>query len=211
MGKEDFLINIGIAAGRGERNRVFLCNKIFELMTQRTFYPDMLYRHPFSEVQVVTVSQPIEELGEAAVSVCYDMEAAAVYQAGVYFFGPHQMSFLKVVSDAGMKANDVTPKEVEQIFTVCIDEIADYIHLLMNVENGKEQSEMDIEAFGRLCGDLHCSKVMEDSLRLYLRYCMLSGIDFVSVISELYREQRLPCKDKREGKVCFEELKRRLL
>ena len=31
----------------------------------------------------------------------YDMEAAAVYQAGRFFFGPHRMMFLKVVSDHG--------------------------------------------------------------------------------------------------------------
>ena len=62
----------------------------------------------------------------------------------------------------------------------------------------------------KLCADLHCSKVMSDSLRQHIRYQALMGTDVVSVIAHIYEEGMLPCKDKREGKLRFEELKRRL-
>lgn len=46
----------------------------------------------------------------------YDMEAAAVYQAGAYYFGPHQMTFLKVVTDHGVAGNGKTgqPEQIGQ-------------------------------------------------------------------------------------------------
>lgn len=64
--------------------------------------------------------------------------------------------------------------------------------------------------YEKLCADLHCSKVMGDSLRQHLRYFALTGMDVDSVIQKMYGEGMLPCKDKREGKLRFEELKRRL-
>lgn len=209
-GQEDFLINIGIAAASEEKRQFFLCNKIFDSVTKRTFYPDILYHHPFLEVQVVTLPQPLEEIVNDS-GYLYDMEAAAVYQSGAYFLGPHQMSFLKVVSDLGTKTHEIMPKEVEQIFWTNIEQIADYIRILKKAGKVSEKQEPDKEVFDRLCRDLHCSKAMADSLFFYLRYCVLSGIDYARVVFELYQEMWLPCKDKREGKICFEELKRRLL
>ena len=62
-----------------------------------------------------------------------------------------------------------------------------------------------------LCQDLHCSQVMAASVRQHIRYCILSGIDYQTVINEMYNEQKLPCKDKREGKLRLEEFQKRLL
>ena len=51
---------------------------------------------------------------------------------------------------------------------------------------------------------------MKDSLRQYIRYLTLSKSDYIDVINDMYEKGLLPCKDKREGKLCFEELKQRL-
>ena len=48
----------------------------------------------------MTGMQPLQRA--AAHGVLYDMEAAAVYQAGIRFFSPDRMLFLKVVSDFGV-------------------------------------------------------------------------------------------------------------
>ena len=39
----------------------------------------------------------------------------------------------------------------------------------------------------------------------------LAGIDYQGIIEEMYQAGELPCKDKREGKRCFEEFGRKLL
>ncbi|MDE6221601.1 MAG: hypothetical protein K2G51_14465, partial [Lachnospiraceae bacterium] len=58
--------------------------------------------------------------------------------------------------------------------------------------------------------ELHCSTAMPDPMPQSNRYLTLAGIDYVSVIRDMYEKKLLPCKDKREGKVRFEEFKRRL-
>lgn len=104
----DFLINIGCCAaanagadsgcetvdsgmdsGSGAANAaqtgdLYLCHKITEQATGKTFYPDILYRHPWKERELVTGMQPLQKA--VAHGVLYDMEAAAVYQAGIRFF-----------------------------------------------------------------------------------------------------------------------------
>ena len=49
----DFLINYGSCAGRKNIpvGTVSLCNKLTQTVDGRTFYPDILYRHPFEEAE----------------------------------------------------------------------------------------------------------------------------------------------------------------
>ena len=64
---EDFLVNIGTCAwiscgehgvyvpddsGYQSKKKIYLCKKITEHVTGRTFYPDILYRHPFTEAEI---------------------------------------------------------------------------------------------------------------------------------------------------------------
>lgn len=221
----DILLNIGTCASPAGKEGVFLCNKIIEQATGKTFYPDLLYRHTLQEETIVTGMQPYNQeeytksVDSERLSVenssgnLYDMEAAAIYQAGSYFFGPHQMIFLKVVSDGG-KAKEVTKEKVkhcmevnQELFFNFIEKISAVTQESSGKENAFRQEEIQMET---LCGDLHCSKVMEDSLRQHIHYWELAGIDYVSVIQDMYRESILPCRDKREGKLRFEQLKTRL-
>ncbi len=229
----DFLLNVGVCGQIGKESvqdrkkacqtgTLFLCNKISELSTGKTFYPDLLYRHSFVEAQIVTGPRPYTQipsaknnLGEEADFYLYDMEAAAVYQAGSYYLGPHQMSFLKIVSDNG-NCQDVTPRQIQELVGQNMESISQYITGLKAIL--REESQSDIlqsrpaqAAYEKLCLALHCSSTMAGALRQHLRYCALSGVDYGSVVEEMYREGKLPCKDKREGKQCFEELKKRLL
>lgn len=225
--REDVLFNVGICAHTGEADGIFLCNRITEQATGKTFYPDMLYRHGFREAAIVTGMLPWdrEEDGSklpaaspagasAAVSAAalYDMEAAAVYQAGSGFFGPHQMIFLKAVSDSGA-AKSVSPKQAESLMEKYQDRIMDYIRQVQKItESGHGESpQQEEELLEKLSADLHCSRAMRDSLRQYIRYLTLVGGDCVPVIQDMYEKGLLPCRDKREGKQRFEEFKRRVL
>lgn len=243
----DMLLNIGTCAHTSGSGGVFLCNKITEQATGKTFYPDILYRHDFCEEAIVTgmrlwdgektgergtrpwdaeeasLSGTKLRVGEknnaelpAAYSagVLYDMEAAAIYQAGSYFFGPHQMLFLKVVSDGGTP-EAVTNIQIERLLETHQDVLFDFVerlHMLphSNVRKGKCSWGEREELIAKLCSDMHCSKTMGNSLEQHIRYLELTGTDYVSEIQEMYREGLLPCKDKREGKMRFEELKGRL-
>ena len=220
----DFLLNIGTGAAvaqSGDVGEVFLCNKLVEAVTGRTFYPDVLYGHDFFEGCLVTGAKPLDGAAGrmeefAKDTVIYDMEAAAVYQAGAYFFGPHQMSFLKVITDCGA-ARSVTAEQLKAKMTAATGAIAAYIDSILRTlaeekADGRADAKKQMEDVVRhLCVDLHCSKTMEAALRQQIRYCVLSGSDYTAVIQGMYAAGKLPCKDKREGKMRFEELKSRLL
>lgn len=217
----DVLLNIGTCAHIAGSDGIYLCNKIIEQTTGKTFYPDILYRHDFKEEAIVTGMQPwdaekdsIEMPSVISGGNLYDMEAAAVYQAGSYFFGPHQMMFLKIVSDGGA-AKGVSEKQVEHLMETYQDVLFDFVEKLLVVTHRNTQKESRLQQeteilFEKLCTDMHCSKVMRDSLKQHIRYLALTGTDYTSVIQDMYREGLLPCKDKREGKLRFEEFKRRL-
>lgn len=225
-GREDLLLNVGICAHTKESGGIFLCNKITEQATGKTFYPDMLYRHGFGETAIVTGMLPWdrEESGSKLPAVnlagaseavsagtLYDMEAAAVYQAGSGFFGPHQMAFLKVVSDSGA-AKAVFPKQAERLMEKYQDQIKDYILQVQRVTQNmcRKDYGQEEEILEKLSTDLHCSRAMRDSLRQYIRYLTLEGAEYALTIQDMYEKGLLPCKDKREGKLRFEEFKRRV-
>lgn len=217
--EKDLILNVGTCA-RNNDGGIFLCNKITELATGKTFYPDLLYRHDFEEAEILTGMRPLDHDRNEEPSLIssddalYDMEAAAVYQAGAYDFGPHQMVFLKVVSDKGY-AKETSKEQLEQVMDTYADRLCAFVEQLSRISaaralgvNGWSKQWEDFT--DRLCGDLHCSKVMRDRLRQYIRYCTLAGVDVEAVVSDMYDCGLLPCKDKREGKQRFEELKRRL-
>lgn len=243
----DVLLNIGTCAHTAGSDGIFLCNKIIEQATGKTFYPDILYRHDFCEKAIETGMRPWD--GEESIETgmrlwngeeacetemrprddkkdgvglpaadfggaLYDMEAAAIYQAGSYFFGPHQMVFLKIVSDEGA-ARAVSKEQIEHLMENCQDKLFGFVEQFRVIACGSAQKEdclqQEKEALAaRLCTDMHCSKTMGDSLRQHIRYLELAGRDYVSEIQGMYGEGLLPCKDKKEGKLCFEEFKRRV-
>ena len=61
-GPSDLLLNIGIC---GAKNRdmpigtVYLCNKIYEMETGFSFYPDMIYAHPFEYSGIASFISPL--------------------------------------------------------------------------------------------------------------------------------------------------------
>ncbi|MBQ5675781.1 MAG: hypothetical protein IIV45_12025 [Lachnospiraceae bacterium] len=211
--EEDFLVNIGTCASSEAVGSIFFCNKITDENTGRTFYPDILFKHPFMECEVYTYGKIVsggllEQKQETSV---YDMEAAAIYQAGAYFFSPHQMSFLKIVSDNG-QGDMVTPKQMEAVLDKASPSLIKYIEGLREIAlqekaQRKDFSDEEKELIQKVCEDLHCSKTMELSLYQHFRYLMLTGVDVENEIKKWYEDEKLPCKDRREGKKRFEELK----
>lgn len=211
--KDDYLLNFGLAAG--QKKELFLINKITEEETCRTFYPDMLIASQMAEAEVITASHVVTEDG---IKPClYDMEAAAIYQAAIHFLGPHKMSFLKLVSDSG-DADTVTPAYAEKLIENNSEKIIEYIDTLRSAvtmhgeTSGQEELFDELEElYEKTCQDMHCSVTMARELQQQFKYHSLSGNGLVEAIKKLYERQLLPCKSKKEGKVCFDELRKSVL
>lgn len=215
----DILVNIGSCAGSASSlHGIYLIHKITDEVTGRTYYPDMLYKHTFDEVEIITIpSVKTREKVEIVSNprLLYDMEAAAIYQAGSYFVGPHQMQFLKVVSDEG-NGEAVTPDMLTECMHMHVDAMAELLDTLQAItKEWQEQklvfSEDETGLVAQLCEDLHCSAVMKASVEQLCRYWKLSGMDYEAYISQMYAQGLLPCKDKREGKRRIDAFRKELL
>ena len=90
-----------------------------------------------------------------------------------------------------------------------VNEDVDMIYIGQMTERSQKRvlSKSMEQLISKVCEDLHCSKTMEASLWQHFRYLMLTGVDVQAQIREWYEEEKLPCRDRREGKKCFEELK----
>ena len=230
----DFLVNIGCCAVGGcepadrdmdsgygaahaaQIGDLYVCHKITEQATGKTFYPDILYRHPWKERELVTGMQPLQRA--AAHGALYDMEAAAVYQAGIRFFSPDRMIFLKVVSDFGIAWQErMTAEALTGLLEQHVKEVAAFLTNLREAADEEETLrndgilQEDETVLERLFAALHCSQTMRASARQYITYAALTGYDWKAELEEWYARGLLPCKDRREGKVRLEELKQVLL
>lgn len=187
----------------------------------------------------VVIHKPIHEYvnKDSHNMALYDMEAAAIYQAANLYVGPHRMGFVKVVSDNG-DIEGLTPDFIKKLMAEAVDEIASYVDMFVTdagnwhndkLNSGKNNSiqqqhmehyslnddmcraEESTQFTNQLCKDLHCSKVMENQVRQLIKYLSLEGTDYMTYINKLYNEGRLPAHDKKNGKVCLDEIKRELL
>lgn len=243
-GEKDHLINIGTCAAEDlacEKNddtkagdrEIYLCHKIMDRNTGRTYYPDMLYHHSFAETEIITepvvwksgIEQNVKtgdrnampdatQIMKCEQILLHDMESAAVYQAGSFWLGPHQMSFIKVVSDEGA-GEKITPQTLECVVERNIEQIKAYVTDLGQISaqdeewQRKEQHCMTVAEL--LCQELHCSQTMRAAVVQCVRYWTLAEVNYQKVLDEMRADGKLPCHDRREGKKRFEELKQSLL
>ena len=202
--EETLLINIG-TCGSGERfpvGTVILGNKLWNEATGRSYYPDILFQHPFRETEIQTgIGIATVEKTAKGENVVFDMEAAGIYQAGSRFYRPDQMLFLKVVSDHGIR--EELPQEYQK-------EMLPFLNVLMNIQTEEETREWNIEA-ERLEKELHCSVTMAAEVEQLLRYVNLTGVNLHAVLEADRAAGILPCKDKKEGKAYLAQLKQRVL
>ena len=244
VGERDHLINVGTCAAENlpcEKNddtkagdrEIYLCHNITDRNTAHTYYPDMLYHHPFKEAEIIT--EPVVwkngteqnmktgdrntmpdaiQIMKCEPLLLHDMESAAVYQAGSFWLGPHQMSFIKIVSDEG-NGEKITPQTLECVVENNIEQIKAYVTDLGQISaqdeerQRKEQHCMTVAE--QLCQELHCSQTMRAAVVQCVRYWTLADVDYQHVLDEMRADGELPCRYRREGKKRFEELKQRLL
>lgn len=230
--KGDVLVNFGSCGATGVPvGELCLGNKITEVQTGRTYYPDMFYRHPFSEAEILTdvraakmgqylsdgaKESPVDAGDAVKARRLYDMEAAAVYRAGNYYYGPHQMLFLKAVTDNGVNGRDFSREQFGSVMEQASLKAVPFLRFFLEKEGSGEEDlrkEVEKEA-GELGKSLHCSAVMQAELTQLLYYCALSGIDWRSLCpagAAAGGVEKPMTKDKREGKRILEELKAGLL
>ena len=202
---QDFLINAGICAGPEEepRGTVFLIHKLTDTMTGRDYYPDLI--HTALNKEACLKTGPSVYTGTISSGTLYDMEGAAIFHAGSLFLSPHQMRFLKVISDHGNSFP--SPEEVTSLMEGILPVLEEELQAMEQQCPGEAPvlSEEEIP-----WADFRASVTMKRQLHQLLLYCELSGTDWWEIMEQYRREGKLPCRTREEGKFLMEELRHAL-
>ncbi len=232
INNQDMIIHIGtcgIFSTNNYQNNFYICNKIVQAETGKTFYPDILYRHDFLESAILTLPvlytkdkekfDKYPNIADCMINVkniLIDMEASGVYQAAIQYVGTERIIILKVVSDNG-EPQKVTPEFIHTIFIENGKALVQFLELLCRQQKieanklSKFPSFTQMDWIDKVCDDMHCSETMRNKLKHLFHYMDITGIDYHKKIEDMYLDKRLPCKDKREGKKCYEQLEMELL
>ncbi len=120
------------------------------------------------------------------------------------------------MSDNG-EPQKVTPESIHAIFMEQEKALIQFLDILVRQQEiealqlSKFPSFAQMDWIDKVCSDMHCSETMRNKLKHLFHYMDITGIDYHKKIEEMYLDKRLPCKDKREGKKCYEQLEMELL
>lgn len=241
-GAQDQLLSLGTAAALTAcPASMYHVNKITDAATMRDFYPDMLLNTDLLEASLITGAKLLTAqdrwaqvdaqrdkksrqgtLADRLVApLLYDMEAAAVYQAASMFLGPHQMNFLRIVTDQGLSESEaIAPQALAAHVTACVEQqvdtivaVVDKLRALTAAEAAEHHvlTENERQLVDKLIADAHFSKVMADECAQLIRYAALSQLDWQQPIAALYADGLVPTRDKRAGKIILERYRKQIM
>jgi len=145
------IVNIGICGCRevtAPVGKCFLINNIKEMATGRTFFPDMLEKHSFTEGTLITVDCPQKaDSSNTLIPALYDMEAAGIFQAASAFISIDRLHFIKVVSDH-LHDKLLCRDTIQQLIDSVVDEVLNFVStfsitLPIDVINEQEHAALD--------------------------------------------------------------------
>ncbi len=216
-GPSDRLFNIGVCGCKKKDVPVgsaFLCNKIHEQGTGRCYYPDMCYTHPFHEDSIVSCQSIVNHTSNIYLpETLVDMEAAAIFQAGSVFYRPDQMFFVKVVSDH-LEDKRIKPERITCLMQENLSSITGWMHELHqeSTEDSSIFSPEEKHSLEKVGKKLRLSVTMIHQLYQMMHYYKLQNGSFTARVDAFLKtNQPLPCKTKKEGKECFEQLKKEFI
>ena len=196
----DYMIQFGSVASSKHSKGLYSIHKI--IGNHRNYYPDMLLNIGLSETTVTCVEEVVRDPKEEV--DLYDMESEGVYVACSRRLGPHQMYFLKFVSDSGER---ITPSMLQKEASLYTKEVVRVMDLLRNIPNERYVcTEEELQVLHQFTENLHCTKNMMDQVYQLVHYAKVSHIPYLESMKE-YTE----VTSKEEGKKALEEYARSIM
>lgn len=220
LNPHDILVNIGVCGCKNTDvpcGTVYLCHSIQDGVTGRTYYPDILHKHPFQEESLYSAAKPLFR-AEMQTQSCQlvDMEGAGIYQSGIRFLETHRMFFVKIVSDYGVQNGvqdgAVLAETVQSLMAQPMEQIAAWLEPWLTAEPAQPvftpEQETELQA---LCRFLKASVTMEQEIRQIMTWCRLNGNDGVAQFRVFLQAQGIEAiGSKREGALQLARFKKQL-
>ena len=195
---DDYVLNVGICAGR-EKGEGYLINQVISSVTDRRFYPDILFESGAKEMTLTYSDKVVTSVED---DMLYDMESALICDAVLKIIPPSNLSLYKVVSDSG--ENFPSANEVTALIRAHADEIKKIASLMVGVD-GPVSYEFIPEA---LKDKLRLTQYMRNELKDLEHYCVASGRqdEVLKLLSDMEKDGRIPVKDKKAGREVLDEI-----
>lgn len=211
--ENDIFINLGICGDVNNdfgKGKIIICNKLIDNCSNKSFYPDMLFMHPFDEGALESFSQVIErDMSKNIEGDIVDQEGAFVYQSASIFMKPHNIHIIKIVSDI-LNPESITPEKIERLFEDSMPNIYLWLEERAKVKFYSENiiTKEEYKILKEFSENIRLTSSMNMELnKLFTQYKIRNG-QAINVIKEYIKFQ---CKFKNEGKKIFGQVKNRLM
>ncbi|MGN0144480.1 MAG: hypothetical protein ACI398_05815 [Clostridium sp.] len=207
----DILINIGLCGSSNKNYNIgdiFLCNKIIDHDSNKTYFTDILFKHPFKETSIETCSS-VAGSNTILQSELTDMESSGIYESALTFIQPHEVFFIKIISDY-LSTDKIDINIIKDILSKSADKIIGWINSIKDEFSFDDTilSPKDIQAIDSICDNLKLSCTMKNELKQLAKYYVLQNNDFSEIIKYTHM---IHCKTKKEGKIYLEKLKQKFI
>lgn len=214
IGEEDIFVNLGIC-GAVKANisigDIILCNKIINNSSKKNFYPDMLFKHKFKEGALETFFHVVDkrmDLDKIQGEIV-DMEGAGICEAASLFFSQHQINIIKIVSDY-LSTSEITPEKVMKLIENNTGRIAEWLEerKKIYVENREIFTSEEKENIKKIEENLKLTESMHYEFIELMKYYKIQNKSIENIILK-YSDIKI--KDKREGKINFERIRKEII
>lgn len=207
---QTMVVNVGIAGGNPDQTEIgvlYRANAIQEETTGRSFFPDILLRHPHKEIDLTTVAKGISENGHQY-SGLVDMEAGTIFQSMLNHVPPHRMVFLKVVSDH-MNVSDWKSLDVTGLIQTKLDEIQSLVSSFQNevLTERRILSEKEVDMLDHGSSQLKLTKTQQIQLMEWSENFIKRHGKSVEVLEKYFT---MTSKSKAERNQIFEKIRQQL-
>lgn len=202
------IINFGVCGSNFDKLKigdVIVPNKITNINTNLSIYPEILFKHNFIEVELLTCSKIMKKSDEnliKSISII-DMEAYGFCEAASFFVNIHKIHIIKIVSDF-LNIEGITPKKVIDIINLNIQNVFEYLEKVernLSIQNIFNEIELDkIKNYSESC---KFSQTMNYEFLNILKYLKVTQNEFVL---ENYFDYIV--LNKNEGKKYLEKLRK---
>lgn len=207
------LINFGICGTSNKKLHIgttYLCNKLIDNSSKKTYYTDIIYNTPFEETSVETFDTVINSsMNYDITGDLIDMEAVGVYEGGSLFLNTHEIFIIKLISDY-LDANSINKPLIKEKINCASDEIINWLNFLStNLRKVPHAiSPKEAELISSIADNLKFSTTMKNDFKKELLYFKLSN---GYIPDDLKQYSKVPCKSKREGKIYADSIKKKLI
>jgi len=196
--KDAFAVFYGAASSlKKESDDLYIAREIYDVDTGFTYYPDCLIKTKILETGFATGSIILSEESSLNLNdefLIYDEESSAFYQAANRFIGPHQMLFLRFVSDY-KEGNKIQREQIEQKSKSVFPKVKDVLDEIIKSNQSVEIKEDP--CVSSFIEKTHASISMQRNIHQCVHYAVIANIDYVSILRMLLTKE---VNTKEEGK-----------